>query len=243
MNKELLTIESELQRLNENLNLVRQIRHRLETRVFALDFPKEHYTETIGILINKKASFLSLYSGYFGSERNEIESEIINLSPETKMLHNELKTAYKETADYITELITIAKEKAENTESKEALKERKKAKPQMTLTETQKDFLIKIIPEINDYVAENSTFEQWEKVFTAQEPSNKIKIKCSNKLLAELITKIKRKFNLNIADAFFSNCFEGNKPISHRFIGVGTSRPPTDEDRNKLEEIFKAVQK
>lgn len=80
MNKELLTIESELQRLNENLNLVRQIRHRLETRVFALNLPKEHYTETIGILINKKASFLSLYSDYFGSERNEIESEIISHS-------------------------------------------------------------------------------------------------------------------------------------------------------------------
>lgn len=130
-------------------------------------------------------------------------------------------------------------------EVKEALDQANNTKPKtnLELTENQKETIKKILPKINHYISENSTFEQWEKVFTAQEPSNKIKIKCSNKLLADFISRLKIKFNLNIADAFFSNCFEGNKPISHRFIGVGTSRPPTDEDRNKLEEIFKAVQK
>ena len=110
------------------------------------------------------------------------------------------------------------------------------------LTENQKETIKKILPKINHYISENSTFEQWEKVLTAQEPSNKIKIKCSNKLLAEFISKLKIKFKLNIADAFFSKCFEGNKPISQRFIEVGTSRPPTEPDRKKLNEIFKAVQ-
>lgn len=130
-------------------------------------------------------------------------------------------------------------------EVKEALDQANNTKPKtnLELTENQKETIKKILPKINHYICENSTFEQWEKVFTAQEPSNKIKIKCSNKLLADFISRLKIKFNLNIADAFFSKCFEGNKPISHRFIGVGTSRPPTEPDRKKLEEIFKAVQK
>ena len=130
-------------------------------------------------------------------------------------------------------------------EVKEALDQANNTKPKINLelTENQKETIKKILPKINHYISENSTFEQWEKVLTAQEPSNKIKVKCSNKLLAEFISRLKIKFNLNIADVFFSKCFEGNKPISHRFIEVGTSRQPTNKDRNKLEEIFKAVQK
>ena len=184
MNKELLTIESELQRLNENLSAVRQIRHILETRVFALDFPKEHYTETIGILINKKASFLSLYSGYFGSERNEIESEIINLSPETKMLHNELKTAYKETADYITELITIAKEKAELAPSENP----------------EDDLLRKMIPKINSDIFHFSTEQQWKDFKNGNFLDLKIAIKQTTQLqkAVAVIDEIIKKLNIGI---------------------------------------------
>lgn len=69
-----------------------------------------------------------------------------------------------------------------------------------------------------------------------------MQIRCSNKLLADFISDLKLKRQLDIANGNFSNYFYSTKPIGERFISVATQRPPTDKDKVILKEIFATVQ-
>lgn len=112
-----IKIQNEVSRLQANFEALKQTRYKMENVVFQFNMPKDYYVELLPRLSEIKGRCLSFY--YEMAQQFREDNEIIILNDEIKNTHMELKTAYKETADYMSELHLIAKEKAENTETKD----------------------------------------------------------------------------------------------------------------------------
>lgn len=109
MKKDHTSNQNELQRLTDNLNVLRQIKFRYESKVFQYNMSAEYFAVLLQEISTKKVQFLSFYA-------EMPDSWVEPYNNEVQAKYAELKKAYKETAEYFSELHTMATDKMREAE-------------------------------------------------------------------------------------------------------------------------------
>ena len=109
MKKDHTSNQNELQRLTTNLNALRQIKFRYENKVFQYNMSAEYFKVLLQKISTKKVQFLSFYA-------EMPDSWVEPYNNDVKEKYAELKKAFKETAEYFTELHTMATDKMREAE-------------------------------------------------------------------------------------------------------------------------------
>lgn len=223
---------NEIQRIESNLQALKQLRFKNESLVFALNQSKEYYLNLVPSLIEIKTRCLSFYYDY--TEHFRTDTAELNISDKTRELHTHLRTAYKETGDYFSELHDLAKIKSETALSSEPANKKTTKYNQDDL-----EFIKVLLPKINEFITDNSIIEDWENLLKLAPCKNIMKLKCRNILLAKFLCELLIKRNIHIADICFGEYFG----INERFMEVARRTTITSKHIEVLSDIFSTVQK
>lgn len=96
-------IKSEILRLQTNIDTVQKDIDRKDQYAHQFNMSREYYTKVSEQITNK----ISIYNSFIHDYRQRHKydpTELINLSEETKQLHEDLQSAYKDASDYLKEL-------------------------------------------------------------------------------------------------------------------------------------------
>ena len=119
-------IKSEIIRLQTNRDAVQQDIDRKNQYAHQFNMSREYYAKLSEQITNK----ISIYNGFIHDYRQRHEydpTEFINLSEETKQLHEDLQSAYKDASDYLKELRDMVDRKKEESLPEKNLTEKPKA--------------------------------------------------------------------------------------------------------------------
>lgn len=89
---------TEFQRLTSNLNAVRQIRFRYESKVFQYNMNEEYFTVLLQEISTKRVQYLSFIMEMPDNWADDFNDDV-------KQLYFELKKSYKDSADFFPNFI------------------------------------------------------------------------------------------------------------------------------------------